>query len=229
MRQLTSNDAPQGGSAQEANARRSGSNQWRAGSRGKPGRGSSVVVEKTRYAGPRDRYTERQSDMLGLGPDGKPVPGYKATGIGVTPATTAYDPSKPQHKMKLTQEEQDILDGKKGKALAKVMRTIVDHGNLFGATKLVKLGGAPHTSFFTGTPAMAPLVEAFAECADEGLKAYAPYTINPRPFEPLQHPDLTEEQNMIFEGYPLQTEIDHLHCAARRAESRYTQLHVLPA
>ena len=28
-------------------------------------------------------YTERQSDMLGLGPDGKPVPGYKAAGAGV--------------------------------------------------------------------------------------------------------------------------------------------------
>ena len=118
----------------------------------------------------------KQSDMLGLGPDGKPDPNYKATGIGVTPAADKYDPSKPPHKMKLTKEEQNILDGKKGKALAKVMRTVVDHGNLFGATKLVKLGGAPHTSFFTGTPAMAPLVKAFTECADEGLKAYAPYT-----------------------------------------------------
>ena len=60
-------------------------------------------------------YTERQSDMLGLGPDGKPVPGYNATGVGVTPAKTAYDPSKPPHRMKLTKEEQDILDGKKAR------------------------------------------------------------------------------------------------------------------
>ena len=66
-------------------------------------------------------------------------------------------------KMQLTDEEQDILDGKKGKALAKVMRTVVDHGNLFGATKLVDLGGAPHTSAFTGTPALKGIIEALKE------------------------------------------------------------------
>ena len=157
-------------------------------------------------------YTERQSDMLGLGPDGKPVPGYKATGVGVTPAKTAYDPSKPPHRMKLTREEQEILDGKKGKALAKVMRTVVDHGNLFGATKLVELGGAPHTSFFTGTPAMAPLIKAFTECANEGLKAYKRRTPSTRgPSICTTCRPQPDEQNMIFEGYPLQTEIDHLH------------------
>ncbi len=98
----------------------------------------------------------REFDMLGLGPDGKPDPNYNATGSGVTPATTAYDPSQPPHQMELTQREQDILDGKRGEVLAKVMRTVVDHGNLFGATKLVDLGGAGHSALFTGTPAMAP-------------------------------------------------------------------------
>jgi hypothetical protein len=153
-------------------------------------------------------YTERQSDMLGLGPDGNPVPGDKATGVGVTPAEKAHDPSKPPHQVKLTKEEQDILDGKKGKALAKVMRTVVDHGNLFGATKLVDLGGAPHTSFFTGTPAMAPLIKAFTECANEGLKAYAPYIINPRPFDLYNVQTEPDEQNMIFEGYSSRYQLD---------------------
>ena len=41
--------------------------------------------------------------------------------------------------MTLTKEEQDIMDGKKGDVLAKVMKTIVRHGNLFGAPKLVDL------------------------------------------------------------------------------------------
>ncbi len=153
----------------------------------------------------------KQSDMLGLGPTGKPDPNYNATGCGVTPAAFKYDPSKPPHQMSLTKEEQDILAGKKGKALAKVMRTVVDHGNLFGATKLVKLGGAPHTSFFTGSPSMAPLIRAFTECADEGLKAYAPYTINPRPFDLYNVQTEPDEQEMIFEGYPLQVDVDHLH------------------
>ena len=185
----------------------------KAGTASTASTGSGVNHILTKRPGTPDHalYSERQSDMLGLGPDGKPDPGYKATGVGVTPAKTAYDPSQPPHQMTLTREEQDILDGKKGKALAKVMRTVVDHGNLFGATKLVKLGGAPHTSFFTGTPAMKPLVEAFTECANEGLKAYAPYTVNPRPFDLYNIQTSADEQNMIFEGYPLQTEIDHLH------------------
>ena len=45
--------------------------------------------------------------------------------------------------MTLTQEEQDILDGKKGDVLAKVMKTVVAHGNAFGVDKLVELGVAP--------------------------------------------------------------------------------------
>ncbi len=153
----------------------------------------------------------RQSDMLGLGPDGKPDPNYNATGSGVTPANAAYDPSQPPHQMELTQEEQDILDGKKGEVLAKVMKTVVDHGNIFGATKLIDLGGAPHTSFFMGTPSMKPLIEAFTQCADAGLKSYAPYTINPRPFDLYNVQTEPDEQIMIFEGYPLQVEVDHLH------------------
>ncbi|MEE9589484.1 MAG: aconitase X [Hyphomicrobiaceae bacterium] len=157
------------------------------------------------------RHIMRESDMLGLGPDMKPDPDYNATGSGVTPATTAYDPSQPPHQMELTQEEQDILDGKKGKVLAKVMRTVVDHGNLFGATKLVDLGGAAHSALFTGTPAMAPLVDVLSECAEAELKAYAPYTVNPRPFDLYNVQTERDEQIMIFEGYPLQTEVDHLH------------------
>ena len=30
---------------------------------------------------------------------------------------------------------------------------------------------------------MTPMIELFTECANEGLKAYKPYTINPRPFD----------------------------------------------
>jgi hypothetical protein len=71
--------------------------------------------------------------MDGLGPDGKPVPGYSATRTGH--ARTNVDPTKP-HEMTLTREEQDILDGKKGDALAKVMKSVVLYGNAFGATKL---------------------------------------------------------------------------------------------
>jgi len=46
-------------------------------------------------------------------------------------------------KMKLTAEEQEIYDGKKGDVLQKAIKTVVAYGELFGADKLVDLGGAP--------------------------------------------------------------------------------------
>lgn len=39
--------------------------------------------------------------------------------------------------MKLTQEEQDILNGKEGETKAKIMQTVVEFGDLFGAEELV--------------------------------------------------------------------------------------------
>ena len=41
------------------------------------------------------------------------------------------------YKMNLTQEELDILNGSKGEAMAKVMKTLVMYGDAFGATKMV--------------------------------------------------------------------------------------------
>jgi hypothetical protein len=75
------------------------------------------------------------------------------------------DPKAP-YNMPLTKEEQDIMDGKKGPELAKVMKIVVAHGNTFGAEKLVDLGGAPHCSLYTGTDYMAPMIKLFQECAD---------------------------------------------------------------
>ncbi len=121
-----------------------------------------------------------ESDMDGIGPDGKPDPNYNATGTGHAPRNV--DPAKP-HQMKLTREEQDIMDGKKGEALAKVMKTVVAFGNAFGATKLVELGGAPHTSLYNAPLFMEPMIEVFEKCADEGLKSYAPFTVNPRAYD----------------------------------------------
>jgi predicted aconitase len=149
----------------------------------------------------------RDSDMDGLGPDGKPVPGYRATGTGH--ARTDVDFSKP-HQMTLTQEEQDIMDGKKGDALAKVMKTVVMFGNAFGATKLVELGGAPHSSVFNAPPFMKSIIDIFNKCADEGLKSYAPFTVNPRPFDLYNVETQPAQMDMVFEGYPLQPELDQV-------------------
>ena len=42
-----------------------------------------------------------------------------------------------EYKMKLTDEQKSILDGSRGETMAKVMKTVVMFGDIFGAEKLV--------------------------------------------------------------------------------------------
>ncbi len=120
------------------------------------------------------------------------------------------DPKKP-YQMPLTKEEQDILNGSKGPVMAKIMKIVVAHGNAFGADRLVELGGAPHSSMYFGVAYMAPLIKIFKECADAGLKAYKPYTVNPRPYDIYNVNNNAYDIKMIYEGYALQREVDYIH------------------
>ena len=43
--------------------------------------------------------------------------------------------------MQLTTEEQEMLDGRQGEAMAKVMKTLVMYGETFGASKMVPVTG----------------------------------------------------------------------------------------
>ena len=64
-----------------------------------------------------------------------------------------------EHHMRLTGEQQAVLDGGKGETLSKVMETLIRYGELFGAEKMV-----PVTSEYNH------LVTSF------GLKAMGPCT-----------------------------------------------------
>ena len=96
------------------------------------------------------------SDMSNTDADGITQPGFSHR----SSKPNKTDPKAP-YQMPLTREEQDILDGKKGPELAKVMKIVVGHGNAFGAPKLVDLGGAPHCSLYTGTEYMKPMIDLF--------------------------------------------------------------------
>ena len=149
------------------------------------------------------------SDMVGLGPDGKPT-GQKATFTGASMANaTAEDAAK--HQMKLTAEEQAMLDGEKGEEVAKLMKILQIFGNTFGAEKLVDLGGAPHSNLYPGAPYLGSMIKMLDECAKAGLKSYAPYTVNPRPYDAFNVQNNTKEMQIIYEGYPLQMELDWVH------------------
>ena len=125
-------------------------------------------------------------------------------------ARRGYDPDKP-HKMTLTQEEQDILNGSKGPVMAKVLKTIVKHGELFGAERLADCGGAPHTSLYTGAPWVAPVLEMFEEIADAGLKAFAPYTVNPMAIDLYTVGQDPVKRNMQLESFPLTGRLIQVH------------------
>ena len=148
------------------------------------------------------------TDMNGLGPDGKPT-GQTMTFTGASQAgVTAETASK---EMTLTQEEQDILDGKEGEEKAKLMKILVAFGNTFGAEKLVDLGGAPHSNLFIGAPYMGSMIDMLNECADAGLKSYATYTVNPRPYDVYNVQNNPKDMEQIYLGYPLQAKLDYVH------------------
>ena len=170
----------------------------------KESKGASGTGAVPKWAGHR-----MDSDMQGLGPDGKAT-GQKATFTGASKANaTAEEAAKNQ--MALTKEEQAILDGKEGEEMAKLMKILVVFGNTFGAKKLVELGGAPHSNLYPGAPYLGSMIKMLDECAEAGLKSYAPYTVNPRPYDAFNVQNTTKEMQIIYEGYPLQMELDWVH------------------
>ena len=85
--------------------------------------------------------------------------------------------------MNLTVEEQEVYDGKHGETLAKVMRTVVSYGDLFGAKRFVSLDKPVHLVTSFGVSMLKPLYGIMEELIDSGLKAQMPFTVDPRPLD----------------------------------------------
>lgn len=85
--------------------------------------------------------------------------------------------------MELTQEERDILDGKQGETLAKVMRTLVEYGEAFGASRMVKVTAPGHLVTSFGISILEANFRLMDELIKAGLKAKEPFTVDPRPID----------------------------------------------
>lgn len=85
--------------------------------------------------------------------------------------------------MRLTQEEKDILAGKQGETMAKIMKTVVDFGNVFGATKLVPITHQSHFVTSFGIGLLKPLFRTMDEIIEAGIKTKEPFTVDPRPID----------------------------------------------
>ena len=86
--------------------------------------------------------------------------------------------------MYLTPEQQDILDGKKGETLAKVMQTLVRYGDIFGADKLVPVTGQHNhlvTSF--GLKALGPVYQLMEQLIEAGAVSRQTFSVDPRPLD----------------------------------------------
>jgi predicted aconitase len=85
--------------------------------------------------------------------------------------------------MKLTPDEQAILDGSQGETLAKVMHSVVLYGDAFGADHLVPVEGAPHMVTSFGANTIKPYFKMLDELIEAGLTTRQPFTVDPRPME----------------------------------------------
>jgi len=86
--------------------------------------------------------------------------------------------------MFLTDEQQGILDGVQGETLAKVMKTLVRYGEVFGATKMVPVTSRHNhlvTSF--GLKALGPVYAIMDQLIEAGAISKQTFSVDPRPLD----------------------------------------------
>jgi predicted aconitase len=102
-------------------------------------------------------------------------------------------------RMRLTQEEQDILRGRQGPVLQRVMETVVLYGEALGAEKLVDIDGNGHFVIAYAIPGIAPSMEMLDELVATGLKTKTPFTLDPKPPLDFENWWLSSEQVQLLE------------------------------
>ena len=85
--------------------------------------------------------------------------------------------------MKLTQEEKDILNGKQGPVMAKILKTLVWYGEIYGAKKLVPITHEGHLVTSMGIGLMKPVFRTMDEIINEGITSKWKFSVDPRPID----------------------------------------------
>ena len=100
--------------------------------------------------------------------------------------------------MQLTPEQQAVLDGQKGETLAKVMKTIVMYGDIFGAEKLVPVTH-PEGHFVTsfGISLMKPLFATMDELIRANVHTIGKFTVDTRPLD-YQNVKCNPVEKLVF-------------------------------
>ena len=102
--------------------------------------------------------------------------------------------------MKLTEEQQAILDGAQGETLAKVMKTLVMYGEAFGAEKMVPVTSKYNhlvTSF--GLKMIGPVYDLMNQLLEAGAVSKQKFSVDPRPVDPKVPANFL--QKLIFNSF----------------------------
>lgn len=102
--------------------------------------------------------------------------------------------------MKLTPEQQALLNGEKGEVMAKVVKTLVMYGETFGAERMVPVTSKfGHTVISFGLKIMRPVYELYDQLIEAGLVSGQKFTADPRPLDPNVPASLIEK--LVFNKF----------------------------
>lgn len=102
--------------------------------------------------------------------------------------------------MNLTEKQQAILNGSEGETLAKVMKTMVRYGEVFGADSMVEITSEYNhlvTSF--GLKALGAVYELFDQLIEAGAISKQQFSMDPRPLDPNVPSNFL--QNFVFKNF----------------------------
>lgn len=105
-----------------------------------------------------------------------------------------------KYKMKLSKEQEAILNGSKGEVMAKVMETMIRYGELFGADRMVSITSEYNhlvTSF--GLKALGPVYDLMEKLIDAGCVSSQKFTADPRPLD--KNVPSSFIQNIVFNHF----------------------------
>ena len=96
--------------------------------------------------------------------------------------------------LKLTPQQQAMLDGAQGETMAKVVKTLVMYGDAFGAGRMVPVTGKyGHTVISFGLKAIQPVYDLYDQLIEAGLASGQRFTADPRPIDPRVPSTLLED------------------------------------
>ena len=103
-----------------------------------------------------------------------------------------------EYKMQLTDEQLAILNGSKGEEMAKVMKTLVQYGETYGAKKMIPVTseyGHLVTSFGIGV--MKPVFDLMDKLISAGCVSGQKFSVDPRPLD-YKNVKVNPIQKLIF-------------------------------